>query len=240
MYRSESEDIATTETARQPPRVLVVFYSFSAQTGSLLRHLTDGLKKQGIQVVNEKLRPVMPLRFPIGKVGATFRMMLITCFRRRFAIKELSAACRQPYDLILLGGPTWSYNPSGPVLALLDRDGPGLFAGQAVIPIISCRGYWRLHWYGLRRKLKQCGAVIPNVIIFSHPNSEPWRTIGVFLKLAGKRPERSRLIGNYYKKYGHSNRQLAEATRFGQEIGQALLKKKPLVDLDFKTSLALP
>ena len=89
--------------------------------------------------------------------------------------------------------PAW-HSPHGPVLDLIDRFGPRLFRDRQVIPLISCRGYWRMHWWGLRQLLRNCGALVPNLIVFSHPAPEPWRTVGVFLKIVGKAPERSRLL----------------------------------------------
>lgn len=222
------------------PRVLVVFYSFSGQTMGLVSRLALGLKEEGVSVVTEKLAPVKRLRFPIGTVPATIKMMLTTLFRCRVPIKELSPACSGDYDLVILAGPTWSYNPSGPVLSFLDRDGRRTLAGKTVMPLISCRGYWRMHWCGLKGKLKRCGAITPNHIVFSHPHAEPWRTIGVFLKLAGKRPERSRFIGRFYKKFGHSRKQMLEAHRFGRQIGVALKEQTPLTGLDFVNELSLP
>ena len=222
------------------PRVLILSYSFSGQTSGLLSRLTVGLEERGALVVAERLRLVEPLRFPIGTYSATLKMMLTTFLRKRIKIKELSAACFDDFDVIILAGPTWSYNPSGPVLSLLDQYGKKIFKGKKVIPVISCRGYWRMHWYGLRKKLRQCGAEVVNKIIFSHPNKEPWRTVGVFLKLAGKAPEKSLFWGRHYRKYGHSGVQQVEAYRFGLRLGETISEKKSLADIDFMTPEALP
>ncbi|HAD04544.1 MAG TPA: hypothetical protein DCF93_07950 [Desulfuromonas sp.] len=166
-------------------------------------------------------------------------MMLLTFFRKRVPIAPLSEKCRQGYDLMVLAGPTWSYHPSGPVLSLLDRDDSGLFAGVTVIPLISCRGYWRMHWFGLRALLRKHGAVVVNCIVFTHPSREPWRTLGVFLKLAGRCPEKSKFLGRYYPRYGHEKRQLEEAFRFGVLLGEALTAGRDLAALDFQTPLAV-
>ncbi len=219
-------------------RVLVIFYSFSGQTRGVVQRLMTGLEETGMEVVLDRIVPRQPLRFPIGSIPATIRMMLVTFFRQRVEIEPPPAIWYDEWDCIILGGPTWSYNPSGPVLSLLDTCGERLFAGRTVVPLISCRGYWRMHWWGLRRLLERRGASVPNCMVFSHPAREPWRTIGVFLKLAGKVPER--LLGNRYPRYGHSRQQMEEAYRFGTMIGTALQKGASLADLDFRSSLALP
>ena len=97
-----------------------------------------------------------------------------------------------------------------------------------------------MHWYGLRRLLKKYGATVPNVIAFSHPVKEPWRTMGVFLKIAGKNPEQWKMFGRRYPRYGHSKKQCDEAWRFGMQIGEALRRGRPLAALNFRTPIALP
>jgi len=222
------------------PRVLVLYYSFSGQTIGLLHRLIDGLRFRGAEVTMERLRPVHPRRFPVGTLAATLRMMLATCFRPRGAIEELSAASRGRFDLVILAGPTWSYNPSGPVLSFLDRDGENILSGRRVLPVISCRGYWRWHWYGLHSKLRGCHADIANLMVFTHPQPEPWRTLGVFLKIAGKAPERSPFLKKWYSRFGHGRDQQEEAWRFGLDIGSALLRDEDIAALDFHTPTAMP
>jgi len=213
---------------QEAARVLIIYYSFSAQTSGLVHRLMAGLAEQGVEVVEERLQPLQQLKFPIGTVPATLAMMLITFLRGRIPIQPLSDVCRQPHDLLILAGPTWSYNPSGPVLSLLDRDGRRIFAGQRVLPLISCRGYWRLHWLTLRWQLRRCGATVVNRMIFAHPCREPWRTIGVFLKLAGRVPEKMGGLARHYPRYGHNKEQQDEAFRFGEKIGKALQEGRPL------------
>ncbi|NOX24944.1 MAG: hypothetical protein GXP59_02295, partial [Deltaproteobacteria bacterium] len=183
-------------------KILIISYSFSGQTSCLIRRLKAGLERQGHEVIKEHIEPAVLLRFPTGSIYACLRMMFVTLFRHRTAIAPLSGNAWKYYDLIILAGPTWSYNPSGPILYLLDHFGKKLFKGRTVIPLISCRGYWRAHWLGLRRILKRCGAVVPNYLVFSHPCSEPWRTIGVFMKISGKSPEHSALLRGHYSKFG--------------------------------------
>jgi multimeric flavodoxin WrbA len=236
---AEGKEQTAKTPENDPPRVLLLYYSFSGQTTGLLNNLGGGLRQEGVEVTFVRLRPVSPLRFPVGSISGTLKMMLATSLRLRVPIHEPEEAAWEDYDLILLGGPTWSYNPSGPILDLIDRYGPKLFREQTVIPIISCRGYWRMHWYGIKKLLQKCGAKIANRIIFSHPTPEPWRTLGVFLKIAGKAPERSKMLGKHYCRYGHSKQQLLEAENLGTNIANCLKNKQPLESLDLETSTDL-
>ncbi|MDD3814493.1 MAG: hypothetical protein PHZ02_07580 [Desulfocapsaceae bacterium] len=205
-------------------RILIISYSFSSQTRNLLHGLIEGLEKSGVEVLWEQLNPVSELRFPIGSISATFLMMMQTFLRKRYPVQLINSSCFDQWDLIILAGPTWSYNPSGPVLSLLDRDGKKLFGGKVVLPFISCRGYWRVHYFGLKRLLRGCGAKVVAPIVFSHPTPEPWRTIGVFLKLAGKVPEAgSSWFHRFYPKYGHSRKQMEDSRKVGLELGENIM-----------------
>ncbi len=205
-------------------RVLIVSYSYSHQTRSLLQKLALGLEEGNAAVTWEVLTTEQELRFPIGSVLSTLRMMVQTFFRRRYPVKPVPSKIFCQWDLIVLAGPTWSYNPSGAVLSFLDRDGKRLFKGQDVLPLISCRGYWRIHFWGLRALLQRCGVrSVASPIVFTHPTAEPWNTIGVFLKLAGKMPERGKgWFRRYYPKYGHSRKQIETAYALGVRLGQDL------------------
>jgi hypothetical protein len=221
-------------------KILVLYFSLSSQTKNILYALIKGLKSSDIDVTIERLEPVQKLRFPLGSIYDTIKMMVLTFFRMRIPIKSISVKCFEDYDLIVLAGPTWSYNPCGPILFLFDSEGQKLFKGKKVLPVISCRGYWRVHWYGLRKLLFRCGAEVKNLIVFSHPSAEPWRTIGVFLKLAGRNPEKKTWINKFYKKYGHTRNQLREAHRFGVILGEAIGKEVDIQSLSFKTDISLP
>ena len=202
-------------------RILIISYSFSSQTRNLLNSLIDGLEESGVDVFWEQLTTVSELRFPVGTINATLLMMVQTFFRKRYPVQPLNPICfEEQWDLIILAGPTWSYNPCGPVLSLLDRDGKRIFAGKSVLPFISCRGYWRVHYFGLKALLGACGAMVAAPVVFSHPTPEPWRTIGVFLKLAGKVPEAgSSWFRHFYPKYGHSRQQVEDCRKVGLELG---------------------
>jgi multimeric flavodoxin WrbA len=165
-------------------RVLILYYSFSSQTRNLLQAFVDGLEFHGVEICWQQLKPLQKLQFPLGSITSTLTMMVQTSLRKRFKIEAIDKVCYSDWDLVILAGPTWSYNPSGPVLSLIDHCGD-LFNGRKVMPFISCRGYWRLHLWGLNSMLRKKGAMVLNPLIFLHVGAEPWLTIGVFLKLAG-------------------------------------------------------
>ncbi len=208
----------------QKKRVLIVFYSFTQQTRLLLKKFVEGLEGEGIEVALERLKPVTPYGFPFKTNFRLAIAMIGTFFLRRMTIQPVNETCFKDWDCIVLAGPTWSYHPSGPMLDFLDRYGKQVCAGKMVIPFISCRSYWRLHYWTVKKRLQQYGARPAQPIVFEHASKEPWRFIGLVLQLRGKmiRKENS-WFRKHYPAYGHSKTQGNEAKAAGRQVALGLL-----------------
>ncbi|MDJ0623468.1 MAG: NAD(P)H-dependent oxidoreductase [Desulfocapsaceae bacterium] len=207
-------------------RVLIIYFSHSGQTRKLIQALAKGLEKSSVEVNLLQLKTVEPIQFPLQSVLATFKLMVVTFFRKRFAIQPVERSLVDGHDLIVLAGPTWSYNVSGPILSFFNNYGEYL-ADCKVLPLISCRGYWRTHYWQLKYLLTKYKAHPLAPTVFLHPGAEPWRTIGVFLKLAGKKPEASpSWLARYYRKFGHTREQVEHAAEIGMALGKALQEAK--------------
>ena len=136
----------------------------------------------------------------------------------------VSKECCDTWDCIILAGPTWSYFPSGPMLDFMDRYSFEVCAEKLVVPFISCRSYWRLHYWTIKKRLRGCGARVEDPIVFMHPIKEPWRIIGLILKLRGKGYLRKTAwFRKHYPGYGHSREQGEEALQRGRHLGEKLL-----------------
>ncbi len=61
--------------------------------------------------------------------------------------------------------------------------------------------------------------------------------MGVFLKLAGKSPEKTKFLGKHYPRYGHAQEQKKEAFHFGLLLGECLRKKRSIENLNFQTTV---
>ena len=201
--------------------VLVIYYSFSNQTVKLVHHLRKGFKDAGIEVDTLKLIPKKKLSFPLHSVARTISMMLRTFFRQRVCIKPVDQEKIRKVDTIVLAGPTWSYNPSGPVLDFLDRYS-GLLKGKKVLPVISCRKYWRTHYRYLKKKIDSSGGECLAPVVFTHKVKEPWSTIGTFMTIAGINPRHHSFMRKHYPRYGHNQAQLAEMEKRARDIARSL------------------
>lgn len=204
--------------------MLIVFYSFTQQTRLLIKQFVEGLGEQGIEVTLERLVPVAPYAFPFKTNFRLAKAMVESFFRCRMTIQPVNDLCFDHWDCIILAGPTWSYHPSGPMLDFLDRYGKQVCHGKTVIPFISCRSYWRLHYWTVKHRLQRQGAMPTPPIVFMHPIKEPWRFIGLVLQLRGKmvRKENS-WFRKQYPAYGHSKIQGDEARDAGRQVALDLL-----------------
>jgi len=204
-------------------KILCVYYSYSGQTAKLVRAFTEGFSQGGGEAVIVRLHPLKKISFPFPSFFTTLWMMFRTRFRVRDKVSEHAGPAGR-FDAVMIGGPTWSYSPSGPVLAWLDEEGRKVLSGKKTLPIISCRGYWKLHHRELKRAIVAMGGKPLNPMIFTHPVAEPWRSIGVFLTLIGKHPEKMPVIGRHYKRYGHSPEQIEEARKLGSAFAGKLME----------------
>jgi hypothetical protein len=206
-----------------PKRVLIIFYSYTQQTKIQLKQFIAGLESAGVEVIQERLQPIQPFEFPFKSNFRLISAMLMTFFQRRMAISPISERCRDNWDCIILAGPTWSYNPSGPILDFLDRYGKDICGGQKVVPFISCRAYWRIHYWVIKLRLKRYGSKVLQPIVFLHPHAEPWRVIGLVLQLRGKILSKNySWLRRHYPSYGHSREQGLEAHAAGQRLATQL------------------
>ena len=201
-------------------KVLIIFYSYTQQTRLLVKSMAEGLEQTGVGVSLQRLEPVEPYEFPFQNSWRLALVMMLTFFRRRNPVMEPDPCCYGDWDRIVLAGPTWSYHPSGPVLSFLDTFGLGVLRGKKVIPFISCRSYYRLHIWSLKRMLAKCGAVVEKEIVFDHPGREPWRFIGLLYQLRGRVGSREQSwLRKHYPGYGHSREQRREALEMGRRLG---------------------
>lgn len=221
-------------------KVLIIYYSFSSQSRNILHGICEGLEDVGVDVTWEQVRPIEKMKFPIGSYMGTIKAMVSTFFRSRMPIHNLSRTTSEKWDLVILGGPTWSFQPSGPILSLIDREKARFFHEQNVLPVISCRSFWKMNYQSLRFMLGKYTSEIFKPIVFVHTIKEPWCTIGLFLKLAGRVPESGKSwISKYYPKYGHTKDQVAAAKSLGARIGVQLMSEDDVSRVDYPVPMSV-
>jgi len=209
-----------------PLKVLIVYYSFTQQTRLLVRNFAEGLEQQGFECVLERLIPLQGYDLPFVNTFSLMMAMTETFFRKRMPIRELSSSCFEHYDCVVLAGPTWSYYPSGPVLQFLDSHGEEVCAQRPVVPLISCRSYWRIHFRYLKKKLTRFRAQVEPPVVFIHPVKEPWRVLGLLMQLRGKMMrKKDSWFRKRYPGYGHTKEQGEQARVAGENLGRNLIER---------------
>jgi multimeric flavodoxin WrbA len=205
-------------------QVLIVYYSFSSQTYRLVQQLAAGLEESGVSVCLERLEPSVKMDLPFTSSWSMFKTMVTSYFRYRTPVLAPSYPQKVEWDLVVLGGPTWSFFPSGPVLYYLDAFGSDTLKNRDVIPLISCRTYWRMHYNCLKVMIGECRGRIQDPIVFKHSGTEPWKTIGLCLKLLGRLPRgEESWFRKKYPRYGHAPEQYERAMQKGRELGERLV-----------------
>lgn len=204
-------------------KALIVYYSFTQQTRIQVKLFVEGLEEQGVDCVLERLTPVHPYELPFTSTWTLSVAMIQTFLRKKMEILPISTNCFESYDCVIIAGPTWSYHPSGPVLYFIDKYGKKVCGGKRVVPLISCRSYWRIHFWTIKRTLDKCNAKVAQPIVFVHPIKEPWRFIGLLMQLRGKMVrKKNSWFRKHYPGYGHSKKQGEEAKIAGIALGQEL------------------
>lgn len=207
-------------------RVLIIYYSFSSQTHLLVQRFASGLTEGGVEVVMERLHPVDKMPFPFMSTLSLLRAMTTSFFRKRIPIKDPVNLPDGHWDLVVLSGPTWSYNPSGPVLAFLDRYGESHFKDKDVLPLISCRAYWQINYSCIKKILIKGGARVLEPLVYFHCAKEPWRTTGLVLQMLGRLPRgENSWFRKKYTRYGHSFEQFETAKQEGLARAAQLLSE---------------
>lgn len=203
---------------------MIVYYTFSSQTFRLVQQLAAGLEESGVYVQLERLEPAVEMDLPFTSSWSMFKTMVSSYFRSRKPVLAPSYPSGMEWDLVILGGPTWSFYPSGPMLYYLDAFARDVVKNRDVIPLISCRTYWRMHYNCLKEMVGECGGRIQEPVVFKHSGREPWKTIGLCLKLLGRLPRgKDSWFRTKYPRYGHAPEQYKEAMQKGRELGEMLV-----------------
>ncbi|MGL1930637.1 MAG: hypothetical protein OCC45_02625 [Desulfotalea sp.] len=211
-------------TDMSKPRVAIIYYSLSQQTKRIVDSFRDGLVACDVEVDLCPIEPLKPLSLPLHSNLSLFKAMWRPFWRKRCKIKPPILKDNN-YDHIILAGPTWSYQPSAPILSFLDEYGEKYLSGKTVSFLISCRSFWRTHYWALRSQCKRVGAYPEKASVFEHFTNEPWCTLGLILRLRGIHHSKLPLwFQKRYPSYGHSEDQVIAAHKDGVLLGEELHK----------------
>lgn len=203
--------------------VLVLYYSQSGQLLEIVKNVVSDLEKnRDINLEYYNIRTKHQFPFPWNK-DDFFNAFPETFLQKPFEIDfHNEEILSQKYDLIILGYQVWYLTPSIPVNSFLKTEkARQLLANTPVITVSGNRNMWIMAQEKMKKLLHDCNAkLVGNIaLVDTHINHISVITIEYWL-MSGKK---TRYLG-IFPKPGISERNIANATRFGKPILEHLQK----------------
>lgn len=142
------------------PRALIVYYSFTAQTERAATELEKTSIDVGWEARTCRLdfaggAPEFPLR-PL--MGRAVELSLPSLLERPVPVRFDESILDEPWDLVLIGSPTWLASPARPVSSfLMTPAARHLLADRPFGVFVVCRGFWRRNRARVRRLGERAG-----------------------------------------------------------------------------------
>jgi menaquinone-dependent protoporphyrinogen IX oxidase len=146
-------------TAHRKPRALLVYYTFSQQTGRVAEVMAGTLAEKGYDVTKSaieftdphwsKLFSQLPMRRP------ALRIPTILVAQRRRQIGEIRVpeeARAGDYDLVVIGSPTWWLTTNMPIRSYLESPAVrSVLDGTPFAAFSVSRRYWKGNMHDVRK-----------------------------------------------------------------------------------------
>ncbi len=199
-------------------KVLVVTYSQSGQLNEIVDNVIKTFKND-VQVVVERLQPDPPFPFPWTNI-AFWDAMPDAVDLIPVKLKPFSFNPDDHFDLIILGFPIWFLSPAIPITSFLKTsEATRVMNGKPVLTIIGARNMWVNAQEDIKRMvLDNGGKLVGNIALRDKANNLSSVVTIIYWMMTAKK---DRLWG-IFPKPGISDKDIAEAERFGKPIYEAL------------------
>ena len=140
------------------PKVLIVYYSFTKQTGLVVDAMADRFTEQGCEVTKALLQftdphygkkfSELPMHWPVVKIVS----MLPAQLRRKTGEIGIPPEAQEgDYDLVVFGSPTWWLTTNMPVRSFLESPAAAkILDGKPFAAASVSRRYYRGNLEGIR------------------------------------------------------------------------------------------
>ena len=201
--------------------VLVVYYTQSGQLLDILKNITMTLEDSEVNISYHRINLKEPFPFPWTKdrFYDAFPESFLQIPAEIHSPK--SEILKKKYDLILLGYQVWFLTPSPPINSFLkSREAEKLLKNTPVVTVVACRNMWIQAQEKVKRLLKSKKAELVGhiALVDRHINHISVITIEHWM-FSGRK---DRLWG-IFPKPGVSDTEIANASKFGQPISEALM-----------------
>lgn len=201
--------------------ILVVYYTQSGQLFDILENLTSTIKGEDVNITYYKIELKEP--FPFPWVGDTFYDSFPETFLQipsKIHPPE-NEILNKKYDLVLLGYQVWFLTPSPPINSFLKTEfAKKLLENTPVVTIVACRNMWIQAQEKVKRLLAKNEAehVGHIALVDRHINHISVITIEYWMT-TGKKDRK----WGIFPKPGVSDKEISNASKFGNPIREALL-----------------
>lgn len=224
--------MTSEDGAGRPPRVLLLFYSFTGQSQKVLEAAGDVFRDRGcdvetaaIEFTDEKYAERFS-RFPLRRVWPD--MLSVLKAQKRGDTGEIrtpDTVRNQDYDLICIGSPTWWETASMPLRSFLKSDeAHPLLDGKPFAVFVVCRQYWQENLMTVRELAEQQGGRYVDEIHFTYPG-DPVRSMLSLTSYLGSGQYRQKYLGVRIPSTNVQPEQLDETRRFAGNLADQLFNE---------------
>ncbi len=225
-------DVTGDQRGKKPPRVLLLYYSYTGQSRAVLEAAGEVFRELGCEVREAKIEFTDQRyaerfsRFPMRRVWPD--MLSVLPAQKRGATGEI----RTPdtvrdgdYDLICIGSPTWWQTVSMPMRSFLKSDeARKLLAGKPFAVFVVCRQFWQENLTAVRELAEQQGGRYVDGIHFTYPGNQ-LRSVLSLTSYLGTGEYRDRYLGVRIPRTNVQPEQLEQTRTFAAAIANRTFGK---------------
>jgi flavodoxin len=202
-------------------RALIVYYSFTHQTERAATCLEKLFVEEGWEARSVRLdfaagAPDFPLR-PLWKQA--LRLSLPSVAERPVPVRFDESVLDEPWDLVVIGSPTWLASPAQPVSSFLQTPAAvHLLSGRPFGVFVVCRGFWRRNRARVRRLGERAGGRFVAGAGFGFDGNYLQTNHSFFAHHTSAGAEGARFLGRQATAYGLSEASLERVRDFGRTL----------------------
>ena len=229
-------DTTSAGGGARPPRVLLLYYSYTGQARKVLDAAGEVFRSRGCEVSEAEIKFTDPKysekfsRFPMRRVWPDMLSVLQAQKRNETGQIQTPDTVRDAdYDLILIGSPTWWDNVSMPLRSFLKSDEAGkLLSGKPFAVFVVCRTFWQANLEGVRELAEEQGGRYVDEIHFTYPGDN-LRSMLALTSYLGTGEYRKRSLGLRLPPTNVQPEQLEQTRTFAGRLADRLLAKSSAV-----------
>ena len=226
-------DTTNAGGGERPPRVLLLYYSYTGQSQKVLDTAGEVFRGRGCDVHTAEIKFTDPRyaekfsRVPMRRVWPDMFSVLGAQKRNETGEIHTPDTVRDgDYDLILIGSPTWWDNVSMPLRSFLKSDeARKLLSGKPFAVFVVCRTFWRENLEAVRELAEEQGGRYVDEIHFTYPGDN-LRSMLALTSYLGSGEYRKRSLGLRLPPTNVQPEQLEQARTFAARLADRLLSSK--------------